>query len=244
MAKAIDIATPAIVRGRLSRRERLSRLDTKVSPYLYVPPFFVLFAIFGAFPLGYTAWVSLTDRNLLDQHTQFVGLANYTALLPDSYFWNAVENTLGIWVLSTVPQLLMALGLAHLLNRAIRGRSFFRMTILLPQVTSLVAVGLIFAQLFDFRYGLFNYVLSELGIGKVNWEAGQLSSWFALSVMVTWRWVGYNALIYLAAMQGIPEELYEAAEVDGASGWQQFIHVTIPSLRPTIIFTVIISTIG
>jgi cellobiose transport system permease protein len=244
MAKAIDIATPAIVRGRLSRRERLSRLDTKVSPYLYVVPFFVLFAVFGAFPLGYTAWVSLTDRNLLDQHTQFVGLANYTALLHDSYFWNAVENTLGIWVLSTVPQLLIALGLAHLLNRAIRGRSFFRMTILLPQVTSLVAVGLIFAQLFDYRYGLFNYVLSEVGIGKVDWEAGQLSSWFALSVMVTWRWTGYNALIYLAAMQGIPEELYEAAEVDGASGWQQFIHVTIPSLRPTIIFTVIISTIG
>jgi cellobiose transport system permease protein len=244
MAKAIDIATPAIVRGRLSRRERLSRLDTKVSPYLYVAPFFVLFAVFGAFPLGYTAWVSLTDRNLLDQHTQFVGLANYTALLHDSYFWNAVENTFGIWVLSTLPQLVIALGLAHLLNRAIRGRSFFRMTILLPQVTSLVAVGLIFAQLFDFRYGLFNYVLSELGIGKVDWEAGQLSSWFALSVMVTWRWTGYNALIYLAAMQGIPEELYEAAEVDGASGWQQFIHVTIPSLRPTIIFTVIISTIG
>ena len=182
MAKAIDIATPAIVRGRLSRRERLSRLDTKGSPYLYVAPFFVLFAVFGAFPLGYTAWVSLTDRNLLDQHTQFVGLANYTALLHDSYFWNAVENTLGIWVLSTVPQLLLALGLAHLLNRAIRGRSFFRMTILLPQVTSLVAVGLIFAQLFDFRYGLFNYVLSELGIGKVDWEAGQLSSWFALSL--------------------------------------------------------------
>jgi cellobiose transport system permease protein len=244
MAKAIDIATPAIVRGRLSRRERLTRLDTKVSPYLYVAPFFVLFAVFGAFPLGYTAWVSLTDRNLLDQHTQFVGLANYTALLHDSYFWNAVENTLGIWVLSTVPQLLIALGLAHLLNRAIRGRSFFRMTILLPQVTSLVAVGLIFAQLFDFRYGLFNYVLSEVGIGKVNWEAGQLSSWFALSAMVTWRWTGYNALIYLAAMQGVPEELYEAAEVDGASGWQQFIHVTVPSLRPTIIFTVIISTIG
>jgi cellobiose transport system permease protein len=78
----------------------------------------------------------------------------------------------------------------------------------------------------------------------VNWEAGTFSSWIALSVMVTWRWTGYNALIYLAAMQGIPDELYEAAAVDGASGWQQFIHVTIPSLRPTIIFTVIISTIG
>src|SRR4029077_20984526 len=118
-----------------------------------------------------------------------------------SYFWNAVENTLGIWVLSTVPQLLMALGLAHLLNRGIRGRSFFRMTILLPQVTSLVAVALIFTQLFDYRYGLFNYVLNQIGIGNVDWEAGQLSSWFALSTMVMWRWTGYNALIYLAAMQ-------------------------------------------
>jgi cellobiose transport system permease protein len=244
MAKAVDIAGPAIVRERPSRRERLSRLDTKASPYLYVAPFFLLFAVFGAFPLGYTAWVSLTNRNLLSTNTQFVGLDNYITLLHDSYFWNAVENTLGIWVLSTVPQLLLALGLAHLLNRSIRGRGLFRMSILLPQVTSLVAVALIFKQLFDYRYGLINYVLGEIGIGHIDWEAGRLSSWFALSTMVMWRWTGYNALIYLAAMQGIPNELYEASEVDGASAWQQFVHVTIPALRPTIIFTVIISTIG
>src|SRR3954453_4094815 len=137
MAKAVDIAGPAIVRERPSRRERLSRLDTKVSPYLYVAPFFVLFAVFGAFPLGYTAWVSLTDRNLLSGHTTFVGLDNYTALLHDSYFWNAVKNTLGIWVISTVPQLLLALGLAHLLNTKLRVRTLFRMSVLIPQVTSL-----------------------------------------------------------------------------------------------------------
>jgi cellobiose transport system permease protein len=118
------------------------------------------------------------------------------------------------------------------------------MSLLLPQVTSLVAVSLIFTQLFDYRYGLFNYLLSEIGIGKIDWEAGTLSSWVALSTMVTWRWVGYNALIYLAAMQAVPNELYEAAEVDGASTWRQLFHITIPSLRPTIIFTVIISTIG
>jgi cellobiose transport system permease protein len=143
-----------------------------------------------------------------------------------------------------VPQLLIALGLAHVLSTRLRGRTFFRMTLLLPQVTSLVAVALIFTQLFDYKYGLFNYVLSELGFGKVNWEAGTYSSWIALAVMVTWRWTGYNTLIYLAAMQAVPDELYEAAEVDGAGGFRQFFHVTIPMLRPTIIFTVIISTIG
>ena len=228
----------------LGRRARLRRLDATVSPYLYIAPFFVLFAVFGLFPLGYTAWVSLTDRTLLEPGAHWVGLANYGELLHDSYFWNAVGNTLGIWVLSTVPQLALALVIAHVLNTRLRARTLFRMGVLVPQVTSLVAVGLIFAQLFSHDYGLVNYVLEQVGIGDVNWEAGRLSSWVALSVMVTWRWTGYNALIYLAAMQGIPDELYEAAAIDGARPWRQFWHVTIPNLRPTIIFTVIVSTIG
>ena len=118
------------------------------------------------------------------------------------------------------------------------------MSVLLPQVTSLVAVALIFTQLFDHHYGLINYVLGQVGIHNTYWEAGRFTSWIALSVMVMWRWTGYNALIYLAAMQGIPDELYEAAAIDGARPWKQFIHVTIPQLRPTIIFTVIVSTIG
>ena len=236
-------ATPAAKRRSATRR-RLRRLDTKLSPYLYIAPFFVLFAVFGIFPLLYTAWVSLTDRNLLASDWSFVGLANYTELAHDSYFWNAVVNTLGIWVLSTIPQLVLALVIAHVLNRSLRVRTFFRMSILVPQVTSLVAVALIFSQLFGYRYGLVNYLLNKVGIENVNWEAGRLSSWIALSTMVTWRWVGYNALLYLAAMQSIPDELYEASAVDGARSWRQFVHVTIPMLRPTIIFTVIISTIG
>jgi len=219
-------------------------LDAKASPYLYIAPFFLLFIIFGLFPLGYTAYVSLTDRTLLDPHTSFIGLQNYTNLIHDSYFWNAVENTLGIFLIATVPQLVIALGLAHLLNTKLRARTFFRMSVLLPQVTSLVAVALIFTQLFSRDYGLVNYVLHSFGIHSIDWEAGRLSSWIALSVMVTWRWAGYNALLYLAAMQGIPDELYEAAAIDGAKGWKQFIYVTVPQIRPTIIFTVIISTIG
>ena len=239
---AIGQVTPARRVGRV--RAVLRRMDLKVSPYLYISPFFILFILFGLFPLGYTAWVSLTDRNLLSPGTTFVGLDNYRALYHDSYFWNAVENTLGIWVLSTVPQLILALGLAYLVNTKLRARSLFRMSILLPQVTSLVAVALIFTQLFSYDYGLINWVLGQVGISPVNWEAGRLSSWFALSVMVIWRWTGYNALIYLAAMQGIPDELYEAAAIDGAKPWRQFLHVTVPMLRPTIIFTVIVSTIG
>ena len=234
----------ATVRPRIGIRGRLHKLDARSTPYLCISPFFLLFILFGLFPLGYTLWVSLTDRTLLDPHPHFIGLDNYTALIHDSYFWNAVENTLAIWVISTVPQLLIALGLATLLNTRLRARAFFRMSVVLPQVTSLVAVALIFTQLFSRDYGLVNYLLHFVGIHHIDWEAGRLSSWIALSVMVTWRWAGYNALIYLAAMQGIPDELYEAAAIDGAKAWKQFIHVTIPQLRPTIIFTVIISTIG
>jgi cellobiose transport system permease protein len=225
-------------------RRWLRRVDQKGSPYLYVSPFFIIFAIFGLFPLLYTAWMSLTDKNLLIPHANFIGLQNYRELLHDSYYWNAFRNTFGIWILSTVPQLCLALGLAHVLNTKLRARTFFRMGVILPQVTSLVAVGLIFTQLFSYHYGLINYVLHLFGIQNIDWEAGRYTSWFALSVMVTWRWTGYNALIYLAAMQSIPGELYEAAVMDGASSWQQFKSVTIPMLRPTIIFTVILSTIG
>jgi cellobiose transport system permease protein len=235
---------PAAALPRLSLRQRIHSLDSVVSPYAYIAPFFLVFAVFGAFPLLYTAYVSLTDRNLLNPVTHWVGFRNYAELLHDSYFWNAVGNTLGIWVISTVPQLLLALGLAHLLNTRLRARTLFRMSIVLPQVTSLVAVALIFTQLFSKDFGLINYVLDQVGIGPVSWEAGRASSWFAISVMVIWRWTGYNALIYLAAMQSIPDDLYEAATVDGASSWKQFRHITIPLLRPTIVFTVIVSTIG
>jgi cellobiose transport system permease protein len=238
-----SVGSAAVKRVPASRRI-LRRLDAKVSPYLYISPFFLVFGVFGLFPLGYTAYISLTDRNLLNPVSHFIGLHNYALLIHDSYFWNAVENTFGIWFLSTVPQLALALAIAHVLNTKLHGRTVFRMAVLLPQVTSLVAVALIFTQLFAHDYGFVNYVLGTFGIHHVYWEAGRFSSWVALSVMVTWRWTGYNALIYLAAMQSIPDELYEAAAVDGARGFKQFLHVTVPMLRPTILFTVIISTIG
>ena len=244
MARNHALGQVSAVGRRRAARRRLHRLDARLSPYLYVGSFFLIFCAFGLFPLGYTAWMSLTDRNLLEPTTHFIGLDNYAELLRDEYFWNAVKNTFAIWVISTVPQLVLALGLAHLLNTKLRAKTFFRMGVMLPQVTSLVAVALIFTQLFSRDYGFFNYLLGGIGIDPIDWEAGQISSWVAISTMVTWRWTGYNALLYLAAMQAIPDDLYESAAIDGAGRWKQFWHITVPMIRPTIIFTVIVSTIG
>jgi len=226
-------------------RGRRSRLSRNRWGYTYIAPFFLLFAAFSLYPFLYTAWVSLHDTNLSNiDGAHGVGLANYRKLLTDEFFWNAARNTLTIGVISTVPQLCMALGLAHLLNYKLRGRSFFRTAMLMPYATSIAAATLVFAQLFGRDYGLINAVLRAVGIHAVDWQNGTWSSQIAISVIVTWRWTGYNALIYLAGLQAIPNDLYEAATLDGASRWQQFRYVTIPALRPTIVFTVVVSTIG
>lgn len=226
------------------RRRLLYRLDLKVSPYAYVAPFFLLFCAFGLFPLAYTAWVSLHDWSLLSDVQTFVGTDNYSTLLSDDYFRNAAFNTLSIGLLSTVPQLLLALWLAHLLDRPLRAPNFFRVSLLLPNVTSVVAVVVIFSQLFGRDYGLINWVLSFFGVGAIDWAAGTATSHIAISVMIMWRWTGYNALIFLAAMQAVPRDLYEAATIDGASHFTQLRKITIPMIRPTIIFVIIVSTIG
>jgi cellobiose transport system permease protein len=229
-------------RARTSRF--LSRLDMKASPYLYIAPFFVIFAIFGAYPLAYTAWVSLHDWDILADEHPFIGLDNYADLLKDTDFWNSVVNTLGIFVISTVPQLLLALWLANLLNRGLRARTGFRMGILIPNITSTAAVAIVFGQLFGTDFGIINWLLGFAGIENIDWRANRLASWVAVSTMVDWRWTGYNALIFLAAMQSIPRDLYESASIDGAKPSRQFWSITVPMLKPTIIFAVIISTIG
>lgn len=218
--------------------------ERKAAPYAYVAPFFLLFVAFFLFPMLYTAYVSLHDWDIIGDHS-WVGLGNYADLLSDPRFWIATRNTISIWVLSTFPQLAIALGLAHILNdRRLRGRRIFRVGLLVPNITSVVAVAVIFESIFGFRYGIVNTGLRSVGLDAVNWQAGVLSSHVAIATMIGWRWTGYNAIIYLAGLQSIPRELYEAAEVDGATRWQQFRHLTIPLLRPVILFTLIVSTIG
>ncbi|OLR94363.1 carbohydrate ABC transporter permease [Actinokineospora bangkokensis] len=225
-------------------RDRLTRWDVKASPYLYIAPFFVVFAVVGLFPLLYTGYLSLFDRDLLDDSPTFVGLGNYADLLADAQFWNALVNTLSIFLLSTVPQITVAVGLAALLNTRLRLPTAWRVSVLLPYVASLVALGIIFANLFGPQYGLVNGVLETLGLDRVDWQADRFSSHVAIAVMVNWRWTGYNALIVLAAMQAIPKDLHEAATVDGAGPLRRFTSITLPLLRPTLIFVVITSTIG
>ncbi|WP_374223298.1 carbohydrate ABC transporter permease [Streptomyces sp. F63] len=230
---------------RAERRSRRYRRDVRWSPYLFISPFFLFFTAFGLFPLLYTGWASLHRVSLHEPTTmEWAGLHNYTRLLEDEFFWNALRNTFTIGVISTVPQLLMALGLAHILNYRLRGAMFFRVAMLAPYATSVAAATLVFVLLFGRDYGMINWALGFLGIENINWQTGHWTSQLAVSSIVIWRWTGYNTLIYLAAMQAVPRDLYESAALDGATRWQQFRHVTIPSLRPTILFTVVVSTIG
>ncbi|GHF36336.1 ABC transporter permease [Streptomyces mashuensis] len=228
-----------------SRGARLHRWDVRWGPYALIAPFFLFFAVFTLLPLLYTGWASLHRIELTaPERAEWAGLHHYARLLRNPLFWNALRNTLVIGVLSTVPQLLTALALAHLLHSRLRAATFWRVALLTPYATSVAAATLVFSLLYGRDHGLVNWVLGALGAGPVDWQNGTWSARLAVSSIVVWRWTGYNALLYLAAMQAVPDELYESAELDGASRTRQFLHVTVPSLRPTILFTVVVSTIG
>jgi cellobiose transport system permease protein len=241
----VHVQSHPVVRSsrHVTRRVRGGWLD-RLTPALFTGPFLVVFGLFGALPLVYLAWVSLHHWHLVNGDEGFAGLANYLTLFTDPRFYNALANTVGIFLESAIPQMLLALGIASLLNRTGRGGRFWRTGVLLPNVVSVVAVALVFGQLFGRDYGIVNWVLGRFGIGPVSWQSSVFASHLAVAVMVIWRWTGYNALIYLAAMQAVPRELYDAAALDGASRWRMFWSITVPSIRPTLVFTVIAATVG
>jgi cellobiose transport system permease protein len=228
----------------LARRTRRNAWDQKFSPYLYISPFFLLFALVGLFPLGYTAFVSLHDWDLIGGKGDFVGLENFQTVLEAPLFWKALRNTFSIFLLSSVPQVIIGLFLAAMLDANLRAKTFWRMGVLLPYVVMPVAVGMIFNKIFADQSGMANAILAIFGIDPIRWHADVLASHVAIAVMVDFRWTGYTTLILLAGMQAIPNDLYEAAVVDGAGRWRSFRSITVPSLKPTIIFVVITSTIG
>lgn len=231
--------------ARREVRLRLFNLELKFAPYAYVTPFFALFAAFGLFPLAYTVWISFQRFRLGGVAPTFIGLDNYRWLFASDAFWNSLLVTFTIGIISTVPQLLMSLGLAHLLNYNMKVRNFFRISMIMPYATSAVASALVFTSIFANRDGgLANYLLGLIGIGPISWTNGNWTAQIAISLMVIWHWTGYNALIYLAGMQSISTDLYESGSIDGASKFQQFLHITLPGLRPTILFTIVLSTIG
>jgi cellobiose transport system permease protein len=194
-----------------------------------------------------TLYMSFFKWDLVNERTlghKWIGLANYTHLLHDHYYWNAVRNTVGIFLVATIPQIIMALFLANALNRPLRARTFMRLTILIPNATSVAAVAIIFGTLYQRDFGVVNWVLEHVGLGRVDWHGSRWAEWTAISTMVDWRWTGYNTLILLAGMQAIPRDLYESAAIDGASQWRQFWSVTFPLLRPTFLFVTVVSIVG
>ena len=229
---------------RIGFGNKLSSWDLKLSPYLYISPFFILFLVVGLFPIGYTAVISFMDWDLVRNSGTFVGFDQYATVLADPKFWTALRNTFSIFLLSTVPQLIAAVFIAAMLDQNIRAKTFWRMGVLLPYVMAPVAVALIFSNMFGDQYGIVNTWLGAIGLDPVKWHSNAFASHIAIATMVNFRWTGYNALIVLAAMQAIPRDIIEAAVVDGASRVRTFFSVTVPMLRPTLIFVIITSTIG
>lgn len=211
--------------------------------YVAIAPFYILFLVFGLFPIVFSIVLSFTRWDGVGA-IQWAGLQQYQYLLADTRFWNAVVNTLLIGVMSTVPMLFIALVIAFLLHGELRGKSLYRLAFFLPNVTSLVAMAIVFGSIFSNTFGLANDALKGLGAAGVPWLSTYWGIKITISLIVIWRFTGYNAIIYLAGLQSIPTELYEAARTDGASSWQIFSRITVPLLRPVILFTVITSTIG
>ena len=183
--------------------------------YVGVAPFYILFLVFGAFPLVFSIYLSFTSWDGMGEMS-FVGLDQYKFLVTDGRFWNAVGNTFLIWIMSTVPMLVLALVMAFLLHQGIRFKGVYRLALFIPNVTSMVAMAIVFGSIFSDSFGLINSAIRAVGGSEIGWLSHPWGIKVTIAVMVIWRWTGYNAIIYLAGLQAIPTELYESARVDGA----------------------------
>ena len=221
-----------------------------LTPYLFMAPYLVLFTVFILLPAVYGLWVSLHNWDYLLPGKPWVGLQNYIDIFtPGSVisgdFWQSMEAT-GKFTLFSVPFLLvLPLGVALILNQKFRGRNFFRAVYFAPYVLGVAVIGVLWTFLLDPNIGLVNYYLEKVGGSEnIAWTTSLPWAWIALVATTVWWTLGYNAVIYLAGLQDIPRELYEAAKVDGASRWGRFRHVTIPGLRPVLVFIVTVTILA
>lgn len=219
-------------------------LTKKTAPYIFISPFYILFGIFMLYPVIYSFFISFFDWNGLGDKTP-VGWLNYLDALRDNVFLQSLLNAV-ILFLEYVPLMtLLALILAVILNKGVfRFCNFFRSAIFIPYVTSVVAVAFTFQLMFDKDYGLFNLILGSLGISPIPWLQSIFWARISLCVLVVWKWLGYNMILMLAGLQMIPDELYESARIDGAGSVQSFFRITVPMMRPVILFALTLSTIG
>ncbi|MBI1763281.1 MAG: sugar ABC transporter permease [Acidobacteria bacterium] len=215
-----------------------------LTAYLFLLPALLLLGVFILYPLLQLLWVSLNEWNILKDQMTWVGFDNYRAILKEEGFRQALFNTF-YFVAVTVPVgLALALGLALLLNEKLKGVGLLRTLVFTPFVTSTVAAGVIFIWLMDYDRGLVNAALAALGAMRINFLQSETWAMPAVIVMTIWKQAGYNMILFLAGLQGIPEMYYEAAAIDGAKrGWQTFRHITWPLLWPTTFFVLVISII-
>lgn len=226
------------------------RRQAAATPWLFLAPYLVLFVAFVLVPIGLGAWISLHTWDYTRPLKPFVGLQNYAELFsPDSRqfsnFWGSMQAT-GIFTLFSVPLLLIVpLAVALLMAKKFPGRNFFRAVYFAPYVLGVAVIGVMWRYLLDNNIGLVNYYLGLFGLpNDIDWTTSTPAAWVALVGVTVWWTLGFNAVIYLAGLQDIPSELYEAARMDGASPWQQFVNVTIPGLRPVLSFVTLVTLIA
>ena len=238
-------------------RRLLPRLSPQAVPYVLLSPFVLLFLVFGVFPLGFSFFLAFQSWEPTAglASMKFVGLDNFAFAITDEWFWKSLKNTAWLALAAGVPQHVVAIPLAYFIHTSFkRTRNSVIGAYFLPYITSTVAISMMFSTLFSTDYGLINVGLHALGqVPGLGWLAPEAAiDWLgraenvkpAISLVVFWRYVGFNTVLYLAALQTIPGDIYEAATMDGAGRWQQFWFITLPSLQPMIYFGVTLSVIG
>jgi multiple sugar transport system permease protein len=231
--------------GRRQRPPALKRIvaSEHFAGWAFVMPAVILIAIFFVIPIVWSAILSLQADNLIGS-SHWVGFANYKALSKDHVFRASIGHTLIYTVIFVPVSVIGALGLAVALNRKIRFIRFYRLAVFIPLVTSTVATGIIFLWLLDPTFGLVNYVLHAVGLPQQQFLQSTNEALYCIVAMTVWGWLGFDVIVYLAALQGIPEDLMEAAEIDGASRWSRFRTIVVPLLSPATLFLVVWSTIN
>ncbi|MEO7561320.1 MAG: sugar ABC transporter permease [Ferruginibacter sp.] len=224
-------------------KKKTRSLKSKWLPYLLVSPYLIFVLVFVAFPVLFCFFLTFNKWNIISP-MKFIGIDNYSRLFHDRLFWKAIGNTLKFLLLHIPLQLIVSLFLAYLLNQKIRAASFFRASFFMPVIVSGVVVTILWQQLLGFDGGLINRILMGIGIPKIGWLVNPDVAIYSIAIMATWKNVGLYVILFLVGLQTVPTQYYEAAKMEGATRWQQFYHITLPMINPTIFMVVILSTIG
>lgn len=224
--------------------KKTRRFDKRVLlPYLMVSPYLIFVLVFVLFPVVFCLFLTFHKWNIIAP-MRFIGTDNYTRLFHDRLFWKAIGNTLKFLLLHIPLQLIVSLLLAYLLNQKMRALSFFRASFFMPVIVSGVVVTILWQQLLGYDSGLINRLLTVIGFNKIGWLVNPNVAIYSIAVMATWKNVGLYVILFLVGLQTVPPQYYEAAKMEGATRWQQFYHITLPMINPTIFMVVILSTIG